>query len=278
LTGLGVLIKGHQNIGVPMLGSHEAGNAIQFNGNSKNIEMSRYIDLNLYHAIERSHAYYEEMIVGIKQGIFANCKPNGNVLNTLEIGVGTGILTGELLKIGNLQIDALDLDEECIKIHKHVIQDPKCHQLCDDAVTYCKPGHYDILVSAFAHDHIPYALKEKFAQNIKNNLKEGGIYIMGGEILPYYHDDESRKKSLYDYHCHIIDVALKNEHFELAQLEISALKSGIYKIGDFKRHQEEFEEEMASSGMKLISKNKMGPLDRHDIGGVFVYVYQKSSS
>lgn len=248
---------------------------VKFNGNAKNIEMSRYIDLDLYHAIERSHAFYEEMITSIKENIKKYSDPKTKQVKLLELGAGTGLLTQELTTIENLEIDAFDLDEECVKILKEYVKNPKCNQFVENAVTYCKPSYYDIVVSAFAHDHINYDKKTEFSKNIASNLRPGGIYIMGGEILPYYSDEATRKKSLHTYHSYIINRALEEGHYELAQLEINALKSGVFKIGDFKRHEKEFEAEMESSGLKLLEKLKMGPLDIDNIGGVFVYVYQK---
>ena len=97
---------------------------------------------------------------------------------------------------------------------------------------------------------------------------------MGGEILPYFSNDLERKRSLFKYHNTIIDIALKHDRIQLSELENNALKSGLDMVGDFKRHEAMFEEEMRSAGFKQLSKNKMGPLDRHDVGGVFVYVYQ----
>ena len=46
-------------------------------------------------------------------------------------------------------------------------------------------------------------------------------------------------------------------------------------IGDFKRHEAMFEEEVESSGLRMIEKKKMGPSDRDDVGGIFVYVFEK---
>ena len=42
---------------------------MEFKGNVDEFEMSRYIDLDLYHAVERSHPYYEEMITEILKEI-----------------------------------------------------------------------------------------------------------------------------------------------------------------------------------------------------------------
>ena len=60
----------------------------------------------------------------------------------------------------------------------------------------------------------------------------------------------------------------------MSELENNALKSGLDMMGDFKRHEAMFEEEMTSAGFKMIEKLKMGPLDRDDVGGIFVYVYE----
>jgi len=35
-----------------------------------------------------------------------------------------------------------------------------------------------------------------------------------------------------------------------------------------------FEEELTSAGFKMIARKKMGPLDRDDVGGVYVYAFE----
>jgi len=45
-------------------------------------------------------------------------------------------------------------------------------------------------------------------------------------------------------------------------------------IGDFKRHEAMFEDEMLSAGFKMKLKKKIGPIDRNDVGGVFVYIFE----
>jgi cyclopropane fatty-acyl-phospholipid synthase-like methyltransferase len=196
-------------------------------------------------------------------------------LNTLELGAGTGLCSLELAILPFIKLDALEIDKECCKIlashpeavHYNVIQ--------EDAVTYCRTYNYDVVVSTFAHDHIHYNKRFAFTRNIYNNLKKGGIYIMGGEVLPYFSNEMERKKALFRYHNNIIDIALKHNRIQLSELENNALKSGLDMIGDFKRHEAMFEEEMKSAGFSCLVKKKMGPLDKDDVGGVFVYVFKK---
>jgi hypothetical protein len=73
----------------------------------------------------------------------------------------------------------------------------------------------------------------------------------------------------------IVEEALRRGHYQLAQIEINALESGVNMIGDFKRHEDVFELEMCEGGMELASKNKVGPSEPTDVGGVFVYTYVK---
>ena len=69
-------------------------------------------------------------------------------------------------------------------------------------------------------------------------------------------------------------MALHHDRVQLSELENNALKSGLDMVGDFKRHETMFEEEMKSASFRCVMKKKIGPLDRDDVGGVFVYVFR----
>lgn len=244
------------------------------------IEMSRYIDLPTYHNIERSHPFYVEMIDEIQSQIKSFHKKSKHrfkqdaTLQTLELGAGTGLCSIELVKSSFIKLDALEIDNECCKILASHPEMSKSNVILGDAAAYCKKHHYDLVVSTFAHDHIHYNKRFNFAKNIYNNLKKGGLYIMGGELLGYFSNDLERKKALFKYHNHIIELALQQNRVQLSELENNALKSGLDMVGDFKRHEHMFEEEMKSAGFSIVSKKKMGPLDKDDVGGVFVYVFE----
>ncbi len=243
-----------------------------FKGDMARLEMSRYIDLDIYHAVEKSHPFYVEMIDEISRR-FARLHQERGDLRVLEFGAGTGLATEDFVKCPGLSIDALELDEKCCDVlDEHLGGRVSC--ICGDAVTFVDSNGYDAVVSVFAHDHIHYDKGRDLAANIHRNLKPGGLYIMGGELLPPYSNDAERKEALHKYHGFIVKTALREEHFELAQIEINALKSGLYKIGDFKRHEKLFEIEMLSQNFRLLSKVKMGPERPGDVGGVFVYAFE----
>ncbi len=235
------------------------------------MEMSRYIDLDIYHKVERSHPYYVEMIEEVRCSLLDLRKEMPARL--LELGAGTGLATIELLSLAGFDVDALEIDDKCCELlAKYTNQRARC--ICGDATVYCEPGAYDFVVSVFAHDHIHYDKAQAFARNIRSNLKSGGYYLMGGELLPHFESEEQRIDALQRYHGFIVAKSLRNCDFELAQIEINALKSGVHMIGDFKRHEDQFEQEMLSAGFSMLKKTKMGPTEFDDVGGVFVYVFR----
>lgn len=234
------------------------------------IEMSRYIDLELYHAVERTHPYYVEMIDELNARIAAY-RPAG-AFGLLELGAGTGLATDAFLAHEQVSMACVDYDSNCCELLARRLGD-QVRVCCDDAVTFRGEQPFDMVVSVFAHDHIHHDRAGDFVRNIRRNLKVGGHYLMGGELLPFYRTKEERFESLHRYHGFIIEKALRDGHYELAQIEINALKSGVQMIGDFKRHEALFEQEMAE-GFELVFKGKMGPADRDDVGGVFVYAFK----
>jgi hypothetical protein len=202
---------------------------------------------------------------------------NGKPARLWEFGAGTGLATEELLGFDTLMIDALDLDSGCCDIlSQHILPraQGRVRVVCESALTFASTLPYDLVLSVFAHDHIPYALGPELAHAIRRNLRRGGLYVMGGELLPRYDDEASRREALYRYHGFIVETALREENFEVAQIEINALKSGLHSIGDFKRHTELFESEMLCANFALRKKTKIGPVDRADVGGVYVYVFE----
>jgi SAM-dependent methyltransferase len=242
-----------------------------FGGNVQKIEMSRYIDLDIYHAVERSHPFYIEMTNRLLQ-VVDDTFPGKEPRRLLELGAGTGLATVEFAKLGYLSIDALEYDQECCQVLEGYAG-AKARVICGDAIVWRGDAPYDLVASVFAHDHIHYDRRFEFARNIRANLQPGGLYLMGGEILPTFDSDEEHREALYKYHGFIVETALRASHFEVAQIEINALKSGLYRIGDFKRHEAMFEEEMLSAGFAMTIKERIGPQHRDDVGGVYVYAF-----
>jgi SAM-dependent methyltransferase len=237
-------------------------------------EMSRYVDIVEYHAVERDHAFYEDMLAYIINAL-NRFKVKGKKIRLLEWGAGTGLVTEELAKLDHLNVTALEYDSDCYNFLCKHLEGKGVDCVHGDILNYFDEGGFDIVLSVFAHDHVHYNKANEEAGNIRRNLRRGGRYIMGGELIPYYETLEERTKALVTYHSIIVDQALAEQNFRLAQLEIDALESGVKMIGDFKRHEVLFENEMETSGFNLSTKEKIGPLDKSDVGGVFVYIYER---
>jgi|SRR3989344_3849368 len=236
-------------------------------------EMSDYIDIAKYDEAEATHPFYPEMVEGMLGQLRKAGGKNG--ANVLEFGAGTGLFTMEIVKIPKLRIDTVEIDKVCFKYLQRKFRDQKINLIHGDAVTYHKDNFYDATVSCFAHDHIKFDQRFDYAKNIARNLKDKGVYIVSHEIIPKFSNEEERFRALRTFQGYIVWRAIQDGHEAVAGLELDSLKPVIAGIGDCKRHMEMFIEEMSQAGLKQIFKQKMGPLDKDDVGGVYVFVYQK---
>lgn len=58
-------------------------------------------------------------------------------------------------------------------------------------------------------------------------------------------------------------------------LEQGALESGLRSLGDFKISCSHYEKLAKKHGLRLETKQKIGPKDRDDLGGIYVYVFSR---
>jgi SAM-dependent methyltransferase len=244
----------------------------------KPIEMSAYIDVQDYDIHEEKHAYYKEMMDLMIHTIKAHQSEDYRPYRVLEIGAGTGIFTKRLLaQIPNLEVVAVELDWVCFHKLKHSLQNyPSVKVVNDDSCIYEDTvSKFDCVVSSFADHHIKPTDKEQYFRNIKQNLAANGIFVVGDEFLPPHdtNDYYARHLALKTYHQHIIDIAEKEGEKVLAELERAALKSGLEGIGDFKVSCQEYEALLLAAKF-TFEKQKIGPLERDDLGGVYVYKMQ----
>ncbi|NER19539.1 MAG: methyltransferase domain-containing protein [Symploca sp. SIO1C2] len=252
----------------------------------KPVEMSLYINVFDYDDHESKHAYYSEMTTQM----ISSCKEDYNSkslsqpLEILELGAGTGIFT---MMVANAiadklrKIDAIEFDWHCYKLLKIKTREfANSHPNIDvnvyheDSRTYDPEGKFNYIFSAFADHHIKSRDKEIYFENVKNNLQPGGLMIVGDEFLREHNADnkEERNRALRDYHSHIIKIAESESNFVLAELERQALDSGLEEKGDFKVSCSQYENFIRNAGFKVKKKIKIGPLNRDDIGGIYVYV------
>ncbi len=244
----------------------------------RQVEMSAYIPIHDYDLHEEAHAYYVDMMQ-LMISIIEKNRNSDRKIRILELGSGTGIFTKRLAEIKNAELVAVEIDWACYKALEHkmesLVNNNSTTVTClnKDSRIYNPDGEFDFICSSFADHHIKPYDKKQYFENIKNNLVNGGMFITGDEFLPIYdyQDVESRRAALKAYHGHIIEIAKQANELELVKLEEAALKSGLEERGDFKLSCQEYETMLNNAGFKYIDSIKIGPLDREDLGGVFVY-------
>lgn len=239
----------------------------------KSVEMSEYIDIEDYDQHEEEHAYYLEMMEKMLSIFSQHRRRSSKVCRVLELGAGTGIFTKRLAQIPNVKVVAVELDWACVKRLEHNLKNRQNVEIVNgDSCTYNPSKPFDYIFSSFSDHHIKPEDKDIYFRNIKRNLMPGGLFLVGDEFLRPYTlaDHDAWQAALEAYHNHIIEIAEKAGHAILAHLEREALKSGLEKQGDFKLPCEQYEATLSAAGF-AFSQEKIGPLERDDVGGVYVY-------
>jgi hypothetical protein len=182
------------------------------------------------------------------------------------------------MQIDRAEIVAVEIDWVCYHTLQKTVGNANRVRLENrDSREYNPPGQFHAIATSFADHHIHPKDKKRYFDNVKNNLLGGSVFVVGDEFLREHDEgnEEERRKALNAWHGHIIEIAERNGEHELARLEREALRSGLEGKGDFKVSCSRYESELEESGLKVIHKEKIGPLDREDIGGIFVYVIGK---
>jgi SAM-dependent methyltransferase len=267
----------------------------------KHVEMSEYINTELYDLHEEEHAYYPEMMAKML-AVFEAGRARERRPRLLEFGAGTGIFTRRLAQLPNVEVFAVEFDIVCFNRMVHRFHEAKdlsrfTREDRDDIrrerfefkngnevvcinQDSCKfdPGgpevRFDAVFSSFADHHITEDDKQMYLDNVRNNLSRGSPFIVGDEFLPPYdpRSEAQLQAALRTYHGHIIDIARKAGHQELVKLETDALNSGLERKGDFKVSCALYEEALREAEMRWDPPIKIGPLDAPaDVGGIYVY-------
>lgn len=257
--------------------------------------MSEYIPVDDYDSFEERHAYYLEMMAEMATA-FAQRRPRaeGGELargRVLELGAGTGHFTKRMAAQPDVDCVAVEIDDVCFaKLSENLGKNPDITLYREDSAAFRLDGEghrFHGVFSSFSDHHIRPENRGAYFENVKRHLAPGGAFIVGDEFLPEHDasDEADWRRALNAYHGHIIDVSREHAerlekigdpgeayaHRKLMKLETEALQSGLGKIGDFKVARSEYEMSLQAHGFTFAA-TKIGPLDRDDVGGVYVYV------
>jgi SAM-dependent methyltransferase len=240
-------------------------------------EMSTYINILAYDEHEEKHAYFQEMMDRMIQIFLKHQSLSQRNVPVLEFGAGTGIFTKRLANQKNIsQLTAVEIDWACHSQLSHKFPEdkyPHIKTFHEDSRMYDPSGKFDYIFSSFADHHIRLSDKEQYFDNVKRNLNPNGLFIVGDEFLREHdpNNDDDWKAALKAYHEHIIEIAKQQGEHELVKFEQKAWDSGLKREGDFKMSCTQYESSLKKAGFKF-RKEKIGPLDRDDIGGVYVFI------
>jgi SAM-dependent methyltransferase len=168
--------------------------------------MSEYISVADYDQHEEKHAYYIDMLSKIIDILLQNRKQRSMTkCRILEFGAGTGILSTRLASISNSEIHVVEIDWACYQVlvgkfrqngarqlevsadnRQHRFEMPNGNSVVthnEDSRFYNPVGSYDYIVTSFADHHIKASDKQLYFANVKQNLNEGALFIVGDEFL-----------------------------------------------------------------------------------------------
>lgn len=135
-------------------------------------------------------------------------KQNGNKIEILEIGCGTGITTEILFKaVDDVRVKAIDFDSKMLELAdkrlKEYINNDKLELIESDALNYLRNGNdnanndknkFDIIISAFTIHNFDNAYRRKLLNAIKGKMKRDSLFINVDKYAP--DDDIKRIKAL----------------------------------------------------------------------------------
>jgi len=251
----------------------------------KPVEMSEYIALDDYHRHEEEHAYYVEMMDEMIRLVAGHPYPGGLAPRVLEFGAGTGLFTKRLAGLSSVELVAVEIDWACYQMLKQTVAELKARGAPSPITTenrdsreYNPPGQFRVITSSFADHHIHPIDKFRYFCNVRDNLEDGGIFVVGDEFLADHdpRNEEARHAALRKWHEHVIGIARSKGQEVLVKLEEDALHSGLQGRGDFKVSCAEYKAHLKRAGLRVRAEKKIGPLDRDDIGGIYVYTVEKA--
>jgi len=248
----------------------------------RNVEMSVYVPVDDYDAHEKEHAYYLEMMTKMIELFRGQFPDDKGPYRVLEMGAGTGIFTRQLAELQSVEeVVAMEIDWACYhKLSNNLRHVAKVKAFNLDSRKFPPSGRFHGIFSSFADHHIKPQDKRDYFGNVKRNLHDGGVFIVGDEFLRAHAEDSREQKiaALNAYHSHIIEIARAKNQDVLVDLETKALESGIHALdglpdaGDFKVSCGEYEKQLRESGF-AFTRIKIGPADEKlelEVGGVYV--------
>ncbi|HEX8249494.1 MAG TPA: class I SAM-dependent methyltransferase, partial [Pyrinomonadaceae bacterium] len=230
---------------------------------SKYVEMSVYTSVWEYLMHSAKHPYYKETADEMMRIFEDHRKDESEKCRILEFGAGTGNFTERFKDVQNADVLAFEIDWAYYNIAKHQLAKYNHIKLVHADARKVDPEgpnvKYKYIFSCFLEHHINIKDKVKYLKNVRNNLEEGGLFIVGDSFLRDFNDEnkEERDAAIYDYHNHIIEIAKKNKtDDDFANMEENLLNAKLDEdnpeVGDHKVSLRKYEEYLREAGLKVV--------------------------
>lgn len=147
-------------------------------------------------------------------------------IEVVELGCGPARILPLLARVKGINLTGVDHDKTFVDYTQQVIRDQQLPAtvVLDDVTTYQHPRQIDVAVSQGFHHHVMKGEPTRqYLLNVYNQLKRGGVYILGDEYLPDYSNDHERLVRAAIWYSHIINAALRGNHQQLAVEEAKTL-------------------------------------------------------
>ena len=236
----------------------------------KSVGMSQYFNIEIYDRWGEQQDFYPALVAQMLEVFRQHYSPYRQSTRILEVGAKTGHFTQHLTEL-EAEIWALELDWVCYKKLEHRLTSSSGHITLEhkDSCAYDPPYQFDYIFACLSDRQIEFADKEKYLKNIKRNLKQGGLLIVGDEFLPPYEDTaHSRQAAIASYHKH--RQALAQERDELLALVRAFSDCATHNRGDYKLSCDHYERLLRKTGF-VFTRQQIDDSVYERAGGVFIY-------
>jgi SAM-dependent methyltransferase len=153
---------------------------------------------NYYNEIAKNYESYvpqNKSMIKILLNFFKESKIKKDS-KILDLGAGTGLVTGGIVKEGYKDITLVDISEEELKIakSKNSLKNAKCQTI--DLTKDNIPGKFDVIYETMSLDYFKGEKMQSILEKIKNALNPNGKFIIiDRHIYPEFNDYFKEVKS-----------------------------------------------------------------------------------
>lgn len=182
----------------------------------------------------------------------------------LDIGIGTGLISGILLEKTDCEIVGIDVSPAMLSKAKGKLEKYKDRvELYEMDVCNLnfEPNTFDAAFASFAVHHVPNEMKTAAFKKVCNTLKPAGT-INFAELAIDVDGDETnseRLKNIIDRWGHAALVALKYGGPEAAIIELDGMKSVYKNDGEYIVTPTKWCKHLSSAGFKNVTSLNVNP-------------------